>query len=94
MNAITLFNSDGNEVGIKYRLDLLLVSLIVSTLLSQLSTIIATKDEVYAMNKVETLEVYIRDSNNMTIGEMKRTKRRNSCFFNRNVPYYNFINHR
>mmetsp|Transcript_22452 Transcript_22452/g.21693 ORF Transcript_22452/g.21693 Transcript_22452/m.21693 type:complete len:461 (+) Transcript_22452:104-1486(+) len=81
MSAITLFDSNGNEVEIRYRLDLLLVSLIASNLLCQISTIIATKDEVYAMNKVETLEVYTRDSNNMTIGEMKQRKNRNSIVF-------------
>jgi hypothetical protein len=81
MSAITLFDSNGNEVEIRYRLDLLLVSLVASNLLCQISTIIATKDEVYAMNKVETLEVYIRDSNNMTIGEMRKRKNRNTIVF-------------
>lgn len=78
MSAISLIDSDGNKVSIHYRLDLLLVSLFIITLLCKIGIAISTKDEVYTINKVETLEVYIRDSNNMTIGEMKKNKNRSS----------------
>lgn len=42
---------------------------------------LGTKDEVFSIQKIEDLDVYIRDLNNMTIGEMKRSKSRNNIVF-------------
>lgn len=81
LSAISLIDPYGNEVSVRFRLDFLVVSLIAVILFCRIGIIVATRDEVYAMNKVETLEVFIRDSNNMTIGEMKNTKNRNSVIF-------------
>jgi hypothetical protein len=81
MGAIDLIDSNGTKVNIRYRLDLLLVSVVVEILFCELGIFLATKDEVFTINKVEALEVYIRDSNNMTIGEMRKTKNRNSVVF-------------
>jgi hypothetical protein len=81
MGAIDLIDSNGTKVNIRYRLDLLLVSVVVVILFCELGIFLATKDEVFSINKVEALEVYIRDSNNMTIGEMRKTKNRNSVVF-------------
>jgi NO-binding membrane sensor protein with MHYT domain len=80
-NAISLTDSDGNILKNRYRLDFLLVSLVVVILCAKIGLFVCVRDEVYAMNKVETLEIYIRDCNNMTIGEMKQNKSRNSVVF-------------
>jgi NO-binding membrane sensor protein with MHYT domain len=81
MRAITVIDLSGNKVELRYRIDLLLVSLVVVMIFCALGILLATKDEIFSINKVEDLEVYIRDSNNQTIGEMKSTKNRNSKVF-------------
>jgi NO-binding membrane sensor protein with MHYT domain len=81
VRAIDLIDPNGNKINPRYRLDLLLVSLVVLTLGCKIAIMLSTRDEIYAINKVEELEVYIRDSNNLTIGEMKQTKNRNSIIF-------------
>jgi|Transcript_32285 hypothetical protein len=81
MRAITVIDLNGNKVELRYRIDLLLVSLVVIMIFCALGILLATKDEIFSINKVEELEVYIRDCNNQTIGEMKSTKNRNSKVF-------------
>jgi ABC-type transport system involved in cytochrome c biogenesis permease component len=50
-SAISLTNPDGKTMDIKYRLDFLLVALVVIPLCCKSGIIACTKDEVYSMNK-------------------------------------------
>jgi NO-binding membrane sensor protein with MHYT domain len=81
VSAVQLSLPDGELVHMKFSLDLLLSSLVLTCLFVKLGIFLGTKDEVYSIHKVETLDVYVRDGNNMTIGEMKRTKNRSSVVF-------------
>jgi hypothetical protein len=50
-SAISLTNPDGKTMDIKYRLDFLLVALVLIPLCCKSGIIACTKDEVYSMNK-------------------------------------------
>jgi NO-binding membrane sensor protein with MHYT domain len=50
-SAISLTNPNGKTMDLRYRLDFLLVALVVIPLCCKFGIIVCTKDEVYSMNK-------------------------------------------
>lgn len=81
VSAVQLSLRNGELVQIRFRLDLLLSSLVITCLFCMFGIVLGTKDKVFSIHKVEALDVYVRDNNNMTIGEMRKTKNRNSIVF-------------
>ena len=71
MSSIAFEDSNGNPVPVRYRKDLTALSLIVVIILCYAGIYICSKDSAFVIEKVDTIEEFVRDAAHMSIAEIK-----------------------
>ena len=71
MSSIAFEDSNGNHVPVRYRKDLTALSLIVVTILCYAGIYVCSKDSAFVIEKVDTMEEFVRNAGQMSIAEMK-----------------------
>lgn len=71
MSAMTLKDSNGNNVNIEFNAGVSLMSLVVAVFFICAGVFIASHDRVFAKTKTEILELFMQDFGNLTLNEIK-----------------------
>jgi hypothetical protein len=74
MQSFALFDSDGNKIEIRYKVDLTIVSLIVVVLMCYLSLRLGTSDRVFTSDKADVIDKFIKDARSLSIQEIRSIK--------------------
>mmetsp|Transcript_26900 Transcript_26900/g.25762 ORF Transcript_26900/g.25762 Transcript_26900/m.25762 type:complete len:466 (+) Transcript_26900:210-1607(+) len=74
MAAVKMEDPNGNRVDIRYRIDLTIVSLVVVIFLSYCGIYICSKDHAFTMDRIDTLDQFVRATSVMSISELKLMK--------------------
>ena len=74
MAAVSFQDGDGNDLPLRYRYDLTLVSLAVMIVLAYVGIYICSRDDVYMIDKIDTIDAFIEDAKKMSISEIRTLK--------------------
>ena len=74
MAAVSFQDGDGNDLPLRYRYDLTLVSLAVVIVLAYVGIYICSRDDVYMIDKIDTIDAFIEDAKKMSISEIRTLK--------------------
>lgn len=82
MSAVNLYSPiDGSEINIKYRIDYTLVSLVVVIILCYVGIYTCSTDAAFTMDRINTIDDFVKKANHMSIQEIRNMKSANSIIF-------------
>ena len=74
MAAVSFQDGDGNDLPLRYRYDLTLVSLVVVIVMAYIGILICSRDDVFLIDKIDTIDAFIEDTKKMSISEIRTLK--------------------
>lgn len=81
MSTISFKDSDGLDVKVRYRKDLTVISLVVAITFCLAGIFICSKDAAFKIERVDTMEEFIKEASLMSITEIKRMRSANYIMF-------------
>jgi NO-binding membrane sensor protein with MHYT domain len=81
MSTISFKDPNGQDIKVRYRKDLTLVSLFVSILFCFTGIFICSKDAAFKIERMDTMEEFIKEASLMSISEIKRMRSANFIMF-------------
>ena len=81
MSTLSFVNPDGQAITVRYRKDLTLVSLIVAIFFCFSGILICSKDAAFKIERMDTMEEFIKEASLMSITEIKRMRSANFIMF-------------
>jgi NO-binding membrane sensor protein with MHYT domain len=81
MSTISFKDPDGQYLKVRYRKDLTLISLVVAILFCFAGIFICSKDAAFKIERMDTMEEFIKEASLMSITEIKRMRSANFIMF-------------
>jgi NO-binding membrane sensor protein with MHYT domain len=82
MCAVKLYSPvDGSEIEVEYRIDYTIISLIVVVIFSYVGIYTCATDAAFAMDKINTIDEFVKKANNMSIQEIRNMKSSHNIMF-------------